>query len=222
MARALRIAYPGALYHVTCRGNEQRAIFRDDHDRETFLSRLQVSLRNYQVHAHVYVLMDNHFHLVVETPQANLSAFMRHFNVSYAGYFNRRHKRVGHLYQGRFTAIVVEEDAYLLEVSRYVHLNPIRVGLVQDPAAYPWSSAAAHLAGRDDALVKVEPLLALVGNWKDFLLSGVTKEEIEGLRRHERTGRPLGNDGFVGQLEELLGRILQRRRPGRKKGQKQK
>ena len=147
---------------------------------------------------------------------------MRHFNVSYTGYFNRRHKRVGHLYQGRFTAIVVEEDAYLLEVSRYVHLNPIRVGLVQDPAAYPWSSAAAHLAGRDDALVKVEPLLAMVGNWKDFLLSGVTKEEIEGLRRHERTGRPLGNDGFVGQLEELLGRILQRRRPGRKKGQKQK
>ncbi len=92
----------------------------------------------------------------------------------------------------------------------------------QDPAAYPWSSAAAHLAGRDDALVKVGPLLAMVGNWKDFLLSGVTKEEIEGLRRHERIGRPLGNDGFVGQLEELLGRILQRRRPGRKKGQKQK
>ena len=119
MARALRIAYPGACYHVTCRGNEQRAIFRDDHDRETFLSRLQGSVRNYQVHAQVYVLMDNHFHLVVATPQANLSAFMRHFNVSYTGYFNRRHKRVGHLYQGRFTAIVVEEEAYLLEVSRY-------------------------------------------------------------------------------------------------------
>lgn len=90
MARPLRLVYAGAYYHVTCRGNARQAIFRDDQDRQAFLHRLGVSLDAYQVTLHVYVLMDNHFHLVVETPRANLSAFLRHFNVSYTGYFNRR------------------------------------------------------------------------------------------------------------------------------------
>ncbi len=100
--------------------------------------------------------------------------------------------------------------------------NSTRSGLVKHPAAYPWSSAAAHISGRDDELVKVKPLLELVGNWRDFLLSGVTEEEIESIRRHENTGRPLGSDRFVRKLEEGLGRILHRQKPGRKKGHKQK
>lgn len=175
MARALRIAYPGAFYHVTCRGNEQRAIFRDEQDRVSFLDRLQLSLRDYQVQLHVYVLMDNHFHVVVETPQANLSEFMRHLNVSYTGYFNRRHQRVGHLYQGRFKAIVVEADAYLLEVSRYVHLNPIRAERLQGRSAeeklryvrgYRWSSLGGYLrlAGRE-GFVHYERVLGYVGGY---------------------------------------------------------
>jgi putative transposase len=131
MARPLRIDYADAYYHVTCRGNERREIFRGDQDRRAFLERVQRSLEIYGVRLHCYVLMSNHFHLVVQTPKANLSEFMRHLNVSYTGYYNRRHQRVGHLFQGRFKAVVVEADSYLLELSRYVHLNPVRVGAVK-------------------------------------------------------------------------------------------
>ena len=113
MTRPLRIAYPGAFYHVTCRGNARQDIVRDDRDRHAFLNRLGIALETHQVLLHCYVLMTNHFHLVVETPQANLSAFMRQFNVLYSGYFNRRHHWVGHLYQGRFKAILVEAEVYL-------------------------------------------------------------------------------------------------------------
>jgi putative transposase len=94
--------------------------------------------------------------------------------------------------------------------------------MVKDPGAYPWSSAAAHISGRDDKLVTVKPLLEMVGNWRDFLLGGISEEEIERIRRHEKTGRPLGSEGFVGKLEEALGRILQRQKPGRKRRLKQK
>jgi REP-associated tyrosine transposase len=118
MVRPLRIDYPNAFYHVTCRGNERKNIFRDDRDREVFLEKLQGSLDIYSVRLHAYVLMDNHFHFICQTPKANLSSFMRQFNVSYTGFYNRRHRRAGHLYQGRFKAIVVEADNYLLELSR--------------------------------------------------------------------------------------------------------
>ena len=131
MTRPLRIDYPDALYHVTCRGNERKEIFRDDHDRSAFLEKLQSSLEVYALRLHAYVLMNNHFHLVLQTPKANLSEFMRQFNVSYTGYHNRRHQRAGHLYQGRFKAVLVEADSYLLELSRYVHLNPVRVGSIK-------------------------------------------------------------------------------------------
>lgn len=158
MARALRIEYPGAFYHVTCRGNDRKPIFRDDQDRKAFLNRLEISLNHYQANLHVYVLMNNHFHLVVETPRGNLSELMRHFNVTYTGYFNRRHGRVGHLYQGRFKAILVEADAYLLELSRYVHLNPIRVVNFKKVSVrekrrhlegYRWSSLGGYLRRKD-------------------------------------------------------------------------
>lgn len=127
MTRALRILIPGAYYHVTCRGNERKAIFKDDIDRQAFIEKLRGSLVIYQVELHAYVLMSNHFHLMVSTPRGNLSEFMRHFNVSYTSVYNRRHNRVGHLYQGRYKAILIDQDSYLLELSRYVHLNPIRI-----------------------------------------------------------------------------------------------
>ena len=127
MARPLRIQYSHAYYHVTCRGNDRRSIYRDDTDRTLFLEKLRVSIEIYDVKLHAYVLMGNHFHLMVETPRANLSEFMRHFNISYTGAFNRRHRRVGHLYQGRYKAILLDKDSYLAELSRYVHLNPVRI-----------------------------------------------------------------------------------------------
>ena len=115
MARALRIFYPNAVYHVTCRGNDRKNIFRDDRDRRLFLEKLKTSMEIYGVKVQAYVLMSNHFHLIVETPKANLSDFMRHFNIAYTGAYNRRHKRVGHLYQGRYKAILVDKDSYLLD-----------------------------------------------------------------------------------------------------------
>jgi len=154
MARPLRIDYPHAFYHVTCRGNERKDIYRDDHDRSIFLEKLQTSLGIYSVKLHCYVLMDNHFHLIVETPKANLSEFMRHFNICYTVFYNRRHRRVGHLFQGRFKAILVEADRYLLELSRYVHLNPVRTKATQRRAYgeqliwlqnYLWSSLDGYL-----------------------------------------------------------------------------
>jgi len=126
MARALRIQYPGAFYHVTCRGNEQRDIYQDREDKRIFKSKLKVSQEIYSVEVLGYVLMNNHFHLLIHTPQGNLSEFMRHFNISYTSAYNRRHKRCGHLYQGRYKAFLIDADNYLLAVSRYIHLNPIR------------------------------------------------------------------------------------------------
>jgi putative transposase len=145
MARPLRIAFPGACYHVTVRGNERRPIFRDDRDRTRFLERLAEMVSRYRLVLHAYVLMRNHYHLLVETPQANLSRAMRQLSGVYTQDFNRRHRRAGHLFQGRFKALLVDKDAYLLELSRYVHLNPVRVGEVHNPAAFRWSSAAAYV-----------------------------------------------------------------------------
>jgi REP element-mobilizing transposase RayT len=126
MARSLRIQFPDAYYHVTCRGNERKAIFIDPHDENTFLKILARSLEIYNVLLLSYVCMPNHFHLLVNTPEANLSDFMRHFNITYTSFFNRKQNRVGHLYQGRYKSFLIDADNYLLEVSRYIHLNPVR------------------------------------------------------------------------------------------------
>ena len=145
MARPLRIEFPGALYHVTSRGNARQKVFRDDEDRETFLATLAAVVERFGWHCHAYCLMDNHFHLLLETPEPNLSRGMRQLNGVYTQRFNRRHRKVGHLFQGRFKAIVVDKDAYLLELARYIVLNPVRARRVKAPERYPWSSYRAML-----------------------------------------------------------------------------
>lgn len=140
MARPLRIEYPGAVYHVTSRGNAGEAVFVDDKDRALFLDTLSVAISRFSWLCHAYCLMDNHYHLLVETPQANLSLGMRHLNGSYALGFNVKHKRFGHLFQARFKAILVEKEAHLLELSRYVVLNPVRAKMVESPKDWIWSS----------------------------------------------------------------------------------
>ncbi len=127
MARALRIQYEGALYHITCRGNERKAIYRDDQDRKVFLELLINGIETYNIILYCYVLMDNHFHLLLETPLGNLSEFMRWFNITYTSHYNRRQKRSGHLYQGRYKSILVEKETHLYILSRYIHLNPVRI-----------------------------------------------------------------------------------------------
>ncbi|MBI5582789.1 MAG: transposase [Deltaproteobacteria bacterium] len=154
MSRPLRIQYPGAVYHVTCRGNERRDIFRDDSDRRAFLEILAESQAIYQVKLYAAVLMGNHFHLLLETPLGNLNEFMRRFNITYTGYFNRRHLRVGHLYQGRYKSILVEKETYLSELSRYIHLNPVRTQVLEKADVrvrwpylldYRWSTLPGYL-----------------------------------------------------------------------------
>jgi len=127
MARPLRIDLRGGWYHVTARGNERRAIFRDEKDRVHFVELLADWVERFGLRMHAYVLMDNHYHLLVETPRANLSPAMQWLQVSYTVWFNRRHRRAGHLFQGRFHAVVLEAETAALEVSRYLHLNPVRV-----------------------------------------------------------------------------------------------
>ena len=140
MARPLRITYPGAFYHITSRGNERKDIFKSQQDRDKFLSYLGSATRRYGALIHTYCLMSNHYHLLMQTPLGNLSQIMRHINGAYTTYFNAKRQRSGHLFQGRYRATLVDIDEYAKELSRYIHLNPIRAGIVDKPEQYRWSS----------------------------------------------------------------------------------
>ena len=143
MARPLRLEYPGALYHLTARGNAQADIFRDDVDRELFLDLLGKEIRQQGWRCYAYCLMGNHYHLLIETPEANLVAGMRRLNGVYTQAFNRRHRRVGHVFQGRYKSIVVDKDNYGLALCRYIVLNPVRAGMVKRVSDWAWSSYRA-------------------------------------------------------------------------------
>ena len=210
MARPLRIEFPGAIYHVTSRGNAQAPIFLDDIDRNTFLSVLGLTMRRFNVICHAYCLMTNHFHLLLETPDANLSKAMRQFNSVYTQAFNRRHGRVGHVLQGRFKSIVVDRDAYLLELCRYIVLNPVRAGMVKEPGKYPWSSyrATAGLGKKPDFLA-VDWILEQFGTdrvqarkeYRLFVKAGLDSESPW----NDLKGQCLlGDDPFLEKLFPLL------------------
>jgi len=140
MARPLRINCPGAFYHVTCRGNEQKNVFKSKLDREKFFEYLDSATQRYDAVIHAFCLMSNHYHLLIETPSGNLPQIMRHINGAYTTYFNVKRARSGHLFQGRYKAILVEIDEYAKELSRYIHLNPVRAKMVKTPEEYEWSS----------------------------------------------------------------------------------
>ncbi len=148
MARPLRIEYAGAVYHVTSRGNERKPVFKSDDDRLKFLNILQHVNKRYNWICHAYCLMDNHYHLLIETPDGNLALGMRQLNGVYTQLFNKSYTRAGHLFQGRYKAILIQKDSHLLEVCRYVVLNPVRAKMVEDPETYKWSSYCAT-AGRE-------------------------------------------------------------------------
>jgi len=213
MARPLRIQYDGAVYHVTCRGNERREIFKDDSDRKRFLQTLLKSLASYTVKLYGYVLMSNHFHLLLETPTGNLGEFMRHFNITYTGYYNRRHNRSGHLYQGRYKSILVDKDTYLSVLSRYIHLNPVRIKSMermpdeeklQYLLQYQWSSLPGFLNRRKkEWYIDYGMVLAEYGGDTDKARRGYRKriaaELAEGIEIKESIlGQSiLGGEAFV-------------------------
>lgn len=164
MARALRIQYPDAFYHVFSRGVEKREIFADDQDRKKFLRLLEELHPPLRFVIHSYCLMPNHYHLYVQTPLPNLSKVMKDLNSRYTQSFNRRHGRVGILFQGRYKALLVEEESYSLEISRYIHLNPVRAHLVSRPDDYPWSSYPAFLGLRTpENFLRTDWLLSQIG-----------------------------------------------------------
>lgn len=209
MARQLRIEYEGALYHVIARGNEQKKIYSTDKDREKFLDYVQRAHERFGVKIHAYCLMSNHYHLLIETPQANLSRGMQCINSGYTTYYNLKQKRAGHLFQGRYRAILVEKDVYLQELSRYIHLNPVRKKIVENPEEYQWGSYQYYL-GRNKKIpeyMEIKTILELFGNkerYREFVMDGVRQEVVD-LSRDVRVGCILGGEEFV---EEIRGRYF--------------
>jgi len=209
MARPLRLEYAGAVYYVAAQGNAGQAIFLDDADRTGFLDVLADVVERFQWICHAYCLMDNHYHLLVETPEANLSRGMRQLNGVYTQAFNRRHGRTGHVLQGRFKAIVVEKEAHLLELARYVVLNPVRTGDVRHPRYWKWSSYRAT-AGEapPPGFLTVDWILAQFGRnrqrarlaYRKFVAQGRGMTVWDDLRG----GVLLGSDGFVKSLRPML------------------
>jgi REP element-mobilizing transposase RayT len=207
MARPLRIEFPGALYHLTSRGNARAAIFLGDDDRNRFLRLLGEAILKFRWRCYAYCLMTNHYHLVVETAEPNLSRGMRQLNGLYTQGFNRTHARVGHVLQGRYHGILVERETHLLELTRYLVLNPVRAGIVTAAEEYPWSSFRATLG-----LTAVPVWLAVDGiramfdsraRYFDFVRAGVgAPSPWTGLR-----GAVLGTDPFVAALGDRLGPV---------------
>jgi putative transposase len=180
MSRPLRIEFPGAVYHVTARGDRREPIFLDDGDRDSLLWVLGQALDRFDAQVLSYCLMGNHYHFVLHTRQGNLSRLMRHVNGVYTQTFNRRRGLVGHLFQGRFKAILVDRDAYLLEVCRYVELNPVRASMVQHPGDWAWSSYLAH-TGQVDSPVWLD-----TAGLHGYLLGHDVKDKVDRQRAIER------------------------------------
>jgi len=210
MTRPLRIEYPGAVYHITSRGNEKKAVFKDDQDCKIFLDTLQHVNQRYNWFCHAYCLMGNHYHLLIETPDGNLSIGMRQLNGVYTQLFNKRYRRVGHLFQGRYKAILIQKENHLLEVCRYVVLNPVRAGMVERPEDWHWSSYRGT-AGRG----KSHP--SLTTDWILGQLSGKRARAEKAYRQFVQGGMGktsiwtevkgqtlLGDDEFVYSLIDHL------------------
>jgi putative transposase len=215
MARLLRIEYPGALYHVTSRGNAKAKIYVDDSDHKAFLTVLGFVVKRFNWLCHAYCLMGNHYHLLIETPEANLSRGMRQLNGIYTQKFNWKHHRSGHLLQGRYKAILVDKEEYLLELARYLMLNPVRAGMVESPEEYAWSSYRATIGKeKGPEFLTTDWLLARFGErrrkaqrrFSDFVKEGM---KIRTSPWTELKGQIyLGDDSFV---ESLLQHISESR-----------
>ena len=209
MARPLRLEYEDALYHITSRGNTRESIFLDDKDRTRFLVILSDAVKRYGWICHAYCLMSNHYHLLIETPDANLSRGMQFLNGVYTQWFNRRHQRVGHLLQGRFKGILIEKESHLLEVARYIVLNPVRAKMVRSIRDWPWSSYRAT-----SGQVDVPDFLTI--DWILLQFDSDRRPAICAYRKFVRQGRGidvweelragafLGTDSFVDQLRPLF------------------
>ncbi len=218
MARLARVVAPGLPHYITQRGNRQEPTFFCDDDYQHYHDLMVEWCGAYSVEIWAYCLMPNHVHLIAVPDSADgLARAIGEVHRRYTRMVNLREGWRGHLWQGRFASFVLDQ-AYLLTAARYVETNPVRAGLTKSPGPYRWSSAAAHARGKDDALVRVAPLLDLAPNWRAFLARVNREQDVSLLRAHESTGRPLGDEAFLETLEHDLGRNLKRQKPGPKVG----
>lgn len=205
MARPLRLEFPGALYHVTARGNARQRIYLDEEDRRLYLELLGKEVEQQGWCCYAYCLMDNHYHLLIETPEPNLVAGMRRLNGVYTQAFNRRHRRVGHLFQGRYKAIVVDKDAYLRELCRYIVLNPVRAKAVRGPERWPWSSYRMTVGQLPApswlAVEEVQAMFPGLGAYRRFVEQGMGQSSPWAELRGQIY---LGGEDFLKRMERRL------------------
>ncbi|MEE9611810.1 MAG: transposase [Desulfatiglandales bacterium] len=233
MARQLRIEFPGAWYHVTSRGYERKKIFVDNKDRQKFLAILAANVEIYRIQVLAYVLMENHFHLLFMTPEGNLNVFMHRLNTTYTVYFNSRHRRAGHLLHGRYKSIVIDADSHLVEISRYLHLNPVRIKkFSKKKIAFkrkilsnnPWSSYHGYSSlGKREPFMSYEPVLSAMGGrndvkgrraYREFVLTGIRDDMNITYWKDVRSQVILGSEKFVSWIKErfLKGKTKKRAR----------
>jgi putative transposase len=216
MARMARVIVPRYPHHITQRGNRRLKTFLEPDDYPAYIELMAQWCQQRGVAIWAYCLMPDHVHLIaVPSDEDGLRLAIGEAHRRYTRRVNFRENWRGHLWQGRFASFVLDHY-YLLAAARYIERNPVRAGLVKRPEQWPWSSAAAHLAGQDDALVKVAPLLKSVPDWRKFLAEADADDLAKQLHTHGNTGRPLGKKAFIARLETKVGRPLAPRKPGRK------
>ena len=216
MARLARVITPGIPHHITQRGNRKLDTFFCDEDYQTYIDLMAEWCSRRGVEIWAYCLMTNHVHLIgVPSSDDGLRRAIGEAHRRYSRRINFREGWRGHLWQGRFASFPMDEE-HLLRAVRYVELNPVRAGIVKKANDYTWSSATAHISGCDDKLVKAAPLLEMVDDWRLFLSEKLTDAELDSIRFHERTGRPLGSREFIDKLEEQIARNLRPKRRGPK------
>jgi REP element-mobilizing transposase RayT len=213
MARPLRIEYEGAVYHITARGNERGAIYKDSGDMQKFLDILGMLSVKHRIVVHGYVLMQNHYHLLIETPAGNIARAIHYLNATYTNYFNRRHNRAGHLFQGRYGSHIIEKDQYLLAVNRYIHLNPVRARLVKTPEQYKWGSYEMFVGTRrkpewlecDWILSRFSPDVKESRRlYRSFVTDGI--EALDNPLKDLKDGLVLGGERFVEEIRKKIKR----------------
>jgi putative transposase len=215
MARIARVIAPGIPHHITQRGNHRQQTFFCDDDYIAYIDLMAEWCGKHGVEIWAWCLMPNHVHLIaVPESDEGLARAIGEAHRRYTRRINFRENWRGHLWQERFASFPMDES-YLLAAARYVEMNPVAAGIVAHTEDYAWSSARAHLTGQDDKMMKVELLLSMVDNWQDFL-SLSSEEEMNTFRKHERSGRPLGQEAFVGRIEAELERTLRPQKPGPK------
>jgi len=217
MARMARTVFPGIPHHVTQRGVRRMDVFQGDDDYRAYIDLIRESCRKTGTEIWAYCLMSNHVHLIlVPSTEDGLRAALGDAHRQYTRHVNFRENCRGHLWQERFHSFAMDES-YLLAAVRYVELNPVHAHMVKQADEYKWSSARTHLAGKDDELVNVSPMLARVSDWRAYLDCGLDEPMKKTFQLHGRTGRPLGDDTFLDKLEQMAGRVLRPHKPGRKR-----